>query len=144
MKIKNGAEKVLFWRNRADVTLVLARGSTEVGRCQLPIDPQSLTGDIWHMIACCLRAMAGDARRDAHDGMVIQPVPVRDPADGTAHTLIHIPFGPRGDNRLEIASNLYPLPEAVRTRHLSRLADEFEACARLADQYARPALEPAA
>jgi hypothetical protein len=149
MKLKNGANKLMVWRNQADVTLVLAHGGAEVYRRTLDIDPRATSEEIWAAAAVHLSRIGQLARQAAAQSPVLQPLMVRD-ADSTdaASCRVLVPFGLKGEYRLEVTSNLYPLPESVRQNRLCQLAEEIASCARIARSRTRPvsaaSLHPAA
>lgn len=149
MKLKNGANRVMVWRNRADVTLVLARGTAEVYRRTLDIDPRAMSEEIWEAASCHLAQIRQLALQAAHRPPILQPLMVRDATgDGPAPCRVLVPFGSKGEYRLEVASNLYPLPENIRRTRLCQLADEIALCARTArarsQQLSPNSLHPAA
>lgn len=149
MKLKNGANTVMVWRNQADVTLVLAQGGSEVYRRTLDIDPRAASEDIWGAAALHLSRIAQLARQAAAQPPVLQPLMVRDVASDMAGPCrVLVPFGLKGEYRLEVTSNLYPLPESARQKRLCQLADEIGTCARIARARSRPVsaatLNPAA
>jgi|GEM_PF-5712904 len=149
MKLKNGANKVMIWRNQADVTLVLAQGGAEVYRQTLDIDPRTASEEIWAAAAQHLNQIGQWARQAAAQPPVLQPLMVRDAASEVAAPCrVLVPFGLKGEYRLEVTSNLYPLPERARQDRLCRLADEIAFCARIARTRSRPvspvSLHPAA
>jgi hypothetical protein len=149
MKLKNGANRVMIWRNQTDITLVLAKDTAEVYRQTLAINPRSITEAIWIAAADHLTELSRSARRAAAQPCVLQPLMLRDTdVSGASPCRVLIPFGAKGEYRLEIASNLYPLPEASRCRSLALLADEIASCAQIAWSHGQPdsvwALHPAA
>ena len=149
MKLKNGADRVMIWRNQADVTLVLAANGAEVYRRTLDIEPRAISEEIWGAAARHLTRVSRLARQAAAQPPILQPLMLRK-AGGlvTAPCRVLVPFGPKGEYRLEISSNLYPLPDDSRRLRLQMLADEIAACARIARDRSQPtsaaALNPAA